>query len=162
MRGSGKTTVAKQLSQKLNKEYIEMDELIAQKLSMSIPEIVEKHGWEFFRDIESEVTKEVGLLNNKIVSTGGGVILRPQNIAALKKNGKLFWLKARVDTLLQRIGVDPNRPALTHKQSQKEEMEEILKQRHSLYQKAADAIIETEGKTIENIYEEILNTNISE
>lgn len=156
MRGSGKTTVARLLSQKLKKEYIEMDEMVVQKLGMSIPKIVEKHGWNYFRDVESEITKEVSQKDNKIISTGGGVILRSQNVEALKKNSKLFWLKADVDTLLQRIEDDPNRPALTNKQSQKEEIEEILKQRESLYHKAADFIIETEGKTVEEVIENII------
>lgn len=144
MRGSGKTTVAKLLSQKLNKQYVELDELIAKRVGLTIPKIVEKYGWDFFRNKESEIVKEVSSNNSKIISTGGGIVIRPQNIDALKKNGIFVLLDASLETLIKRVGKNPNRPVLTNKKTLRKEAEEILKQRDQLYRKAADEIIDTD------------------
>jgi shikimate dehydrogenase len=159
MRGSGKTAVGKILAQKLGRELVEMDELISQKAGLSIPEIAEKHGWEKFRDLEEELTEEVAGRDNIINATGGGVVVREQNISRLKQNGILVWLTASVDTLVQRIGKDESRPLLKGK-SQREDMEITLAERTPLYQKAADITIDTEGKTPEAIAELVAKTRI--
>lgn len=156
MRGSGKTTIGKLLSHKLNREYLELDEIIVEKMGMTIPEIVKKHGWDYFRDQESAIAGEVSLYNDKILSTGGGVVTRYKNIESLKKNGILIMLNASVDVLLDRIGDDQNRPALTNKKTRREEMEELLKQRRKLYEDAADEIIGTDKLSPEEVVNQIL------
>lgn len=161
MRGSGKTTVAKILATKLQKKYVETDELIVQRMGMSIPEIVARHDWDYFRDIESQIIHEVSNEDNCIISTGGGVVERLENIKALKKKGKLFWLQVSVDALLTRIGDDPNRPSITGKTSRREDMEVTLKNRQHLYEDASDVIINTEQKQPDEIAEEII-TNIED
>ncbi len=160
MRGSGKTTVGKMLSQHLKKEFIAMDKLVAEKAGMEITLIVKKHGWEYFRDLEAKVTKEVSQKENIIIATGGGVVVRPENVQALKKHGKIFWLTVGVDTLLKRIGNDANRPSLTGK-SPKEDMEETQKQRQKLYEQAADVIVDTENVAPKEVMEEII-TNLED
>lgn len=150
MRGSGKTAVGKILARKLGRELVEMDELIAQKAGFSIAEIVEKYGWEKFRDIEEGVTDEVAGRDNIVNASGGGVITREQNIAKLKKNGVAVWLKAGVNTLLERIGEDSTRPLLVGK-TQREDIEITLRERKALYQKAADLVVDTENKTAEEV-----------
>ncbi|MBA7613479.1 Shikimate dehydrogenase (NADP(+)) [subsurface metagenome] len=159
MRGSGKTTVGKILAQKTGRELIEMDELIARRAGLTIPHIVEKYGWERFRDIEEELTIEVARRDNIINATGGGVVTSEQNIIKLKKNGIVAWLTAGVDTLSKRIGEDNNRPLLKGK-TQREDMEITLAERQPLYQQAADIIVDTEDKTPEAIAETIANTKI--
>jgi shikimate dehydrogenase len=159
MRGSGKTAVGKVLAQRLGRELIEMDELITEKVGMSIPEIVKEHGWEGFRDLEEELTAEVTKRDNIVNATGGGVVIRESNIVKLKQNGVVVWLTASVDTLLERIGDDDQRPLLTGK-SRREDMEITLAERTPLYQKAADITIDTENKTPEAIAELIANTRI--
>jgi 3-phosphoshikimate 1-carboxyvinyltransferase len=156
MRGSGKTTVAKLLSRELNREYLELDEILVEKTGMSIPAMLEKHGWDYFRDQESAITEEVSLLENKIISTGGGVVTRSKNIKALKKNGVLILLNASVDVLLDRIGDDSDRPSLTKKKTIKEEIKEILKQRRILYEEAANQIINTDKFSPDEIVNQIL------
>ncbi len=148
MRGSGKTTVGRILARKLDRELVEIDELIAQKAGLTIAEIVEKYGWEKFRDIEEEVTSEVAGRDNIINASGGGVVTREKNIAQLKKNGIMVWLKAGVNTLLERIGDDSERPLLVGK-TQRGDMEMTLAERKALYQQAADSIVDTENKTPE-------------
>ncbi len=155
MRGSGKTAVGKLLAEKLGKQFIEMDELIVQKMGMSIPEIVSKHGWDKFREVEAEVCREVAQLDDAVNATGGGVVTRQENIRELRKKGKLVWLDVSLDTLLRRIGDDPNRPSLTGK-SQREDMETTLKERRPIYERAADYIIDTEDKTPKEITEVIV------
>ncbi len=156
MRGSGKTTVAKLLAKKLHKDYLELDDILVAKTGMTIPEIVEKHGWDYFRDKESEIAQEVSSYRDKIISTGGGTVTRPQNIKALKKNGIIILLRASVKTLSDRIGDDPNRPSLTNKETKREEMEELLKQRKKLYEEAADEIIDTDKLKPEEVVSQIL------
>lgn len=160
MRGSGKTTVGKLLAQHLKKDFIAVDELVAKKAGMTIAQIVEEYGWEYFRDLESKVTKEISQKDNVIIAAGGGVVVRPKNVKALKEHGKLFWLTVNIDTLLKRIGNDANRPSLTGK-SPKEDMEEIQKQRQKLYEQAADVIIDTENVTPREVMEEII-TNLED
>lgn len=152
MRGSGKTTIGKLLAKRLGKQFIEMDELIVQKVGHSIPEIVNRYGWEKFRDVEREITREVAGWDNVVNATGGGVVTREENIRQLKKKGKLVWLKANTDTLLRRVGNDQSRPSLTGK-SQREDMEAVLADRSPIYEQVADFIIDTEDKMPEEVAE---------
>jgi shikimate kinase len=142
MRGSGKTMVGKILARKLGRELVEMDEMITRRAGLTIPEIVERYGWGKFRDIEEEVTEQVAKLGNIINASGGGVVTIEKNIQRLRKSGVLVWLKASVDTLFERIGEDSERPPL---------------ERISLYQKAADFVVDTENKTPEEVAEAIIN-----
>lgn len=156
MRGSGKSTIGKILAKKLNRLFLETDELIIKKHKMAIPRIVKNFGWEKFRDFEASIVAEIAVSNNNVVASGGGVVTREQNIRKLKKNGILIWLTANLVTLLKRIGADPNRPTLTSAKTKKEEMRLILVQRRKLYRKAADYIVATEGKTPHQVAKEIL------
>lgn len=155
MRGSGKTTIGKLLAKRLGKQFIEMDELIVQRLGQSIPDIVQRYGWQKFRDTEEEITREVAGLDNAVNATGGGVVTREENIRELKKKGKLVWLKADTDTLLRRIGNGQSRPSLTGK-SQREDMEAVLAERSPTYQRVADFIVDTEDKQPKEIVDAIV------
>jgi shikimate dehydrogenase len=157
MRGSGKTTVGRILARKLDRELVEMDELIAQKVGLSIAGIVEKYGWGKFRDIEEKITDEVAARDNIINASGGGVVTREQNIMKLKENGITVWLKASVDTLLARIGEDSERPLLVGKTRQ-EDVKITLNERMPLCQKAADLAIDTENKTAEEVAGDLIQS----
>ncbi len=145
MRGSGKSTVASLLSKKINRESIELDDMIIKKVGLSIPMIVAKFGWDYFRDQETAMVDIVSSSSNKILSTGGGVILRIENIEALKKNGLLILLTASVETLVARTARKSWQPALTANRNRKKEIMEVLNQRKQLYHEAADKIINTDG-----------------
>lgn len=146
MRGSGKTTVGKILAHKLGRELVEMDELITRKAGLTIPEMVASYGWAKFRDIEEEITDEVAERDNIVNASGGGVVTREKNITKLKKIGVLVWLTASVDTLVNRIVQDAERPLLVGR-TQREDTEITLAERMPLYQKAADLVVDTENQT---------------
>ncbi len=156
MRGSGKTTIARQLSKKLKMECLDLDDIMAGRLALSTPEIVQKHGWEYFRDQESAIATEVATTNNTLVSTGGGVILKPQNVAALKKNGIIIFLRASVDVMVRRLGNTSDRPPLTNARSLKAEVTQVLKERQSLYEAAADMIIDTDTLKPQQVTRQII------
>jgi len=141
-RGAGKSKLAKVLSKKIKLPVISLDKEIEKKAKMKIKKIVEKYGWDKFRDIETEVTKESSVLNNHIIDTGGGVIVKEKNIKNLKKGGKVFWLKAEPEVLEKRIKKDDPRPSLTGSKSYIEEVREVLKEREPKYEKASDYIID--------------------
>jgi shikimate kinase len=156
MRGSGKTTVGGILARKLGRELVEMDDLIVRKAGMSIPEIVARHSWTRFRDIEEELTPAVSRRNSVIISAGGGVVTRDNNIRELKRNGVLVWLNASADSLLGHIGQDPGRPPFVNGRSPRDDMALTLAERESLYQQAADFTVDTEQKTPEAVADEII------
>ena len=144
-RGTGKSTVARLLARALKREVISLDEAIIRAAGLSIPEIVERFGWDHFRDLESRAVREVTKRDNLIIDCGGGVILRDENTRALKQNGFLILLLADRDTIVKRIQSGTDRPSLTGKKSFVAEVEEVLKGRMPQYQAAADFQVDTGG-----------------
>lgn len=144
-RGTGKSAVAEILSNTLQMKSIGMDAEIVKRAGISIPEIVQKYGWPRFRDMESELAREIGLMDNIIVDTGGGIIERPENIEALRRNGLTFWLKASVEMIVKRIETGTERPALTEGKSFIEEVREVLEKRLPKYSGAASYDIDTDN-----------------
>lgn len=99
MPGCGKTTLGKKLAELTGKTFIDMDEVIVKKAGMTIPEIFAKYGENHFRDIESEVAGELGKEKSQVIATGGGVILRPENMKSLGQNGRIFFIQRPLETL---------------------------------------------------------------
>ena len=143
-RGTGKSTVGKLVGQRLSYEVVSTDVEIVKREGAPIPEIVQRYGWEPFRDRESEVCRDLGAKDRLVIDTGGGAILREENVRALKANGLLVWLTAEVKTIARRIGGDDQRPSLTGIKSFVDEIEEVLQQRLPKYQAAADQVIRTD------------------
>ncbi|HLO26487.1 MAG TPA: shikimate kinase [Geobacteraceae bacterium] len=154
-RGTGKSVVGGLLAARLGMQYVGMDAAIVTRAGMSIPEIVEKYGWPRFRDIESELARELGGRDGLIIDTGGGVIERPENIAALQCNALLVWLKASVGTIVSRIQGDTERPSLTTGKTFTEEVAEVLERRTPRYRSAAHCEIDTDDLTPEQIVDVI-------
>jgi shikimate kinase len=155
-RGTGKSTVGKLLARRLGRDLLSTDTEVVKRAKLSIPELVERHGWDYFRDMESTVCRDLAGRDQVIIDTGGGAILRPENVDVLRKNGQLYWLTAGVETISRRIGHDTQRPSLTGGKSFLEEIREVLAQRTPTYQAAADCTIETEGLTVSQVAESIL------
>ena len=100
MPSCGKTTVGKKLAQYLNKKFIDIDEEIIKRINMDIKSYFKKYGEESFREIESQVIEEISKENSIVIATGGGSILKENNVRYLKQNGKLFFLDRDVENLL--------------------------------------------------------------
>jgi shikimate kinase len=154
-RGTGKSTVATLLAARLGMEVVGLDAEIVRQAGRPIPQIVAQHGWPHFRALDSEVTMRVAARDGLIIDAGGGVILRPENVGHLKRNGRLFWLRASVPVIVARIGSGTQRPALTAGQTFTEEVEDVLRERTPLYEAAADDRIDTDARSPEEVAEEV-------
>ena len=155
-RGTGKSTVGKLVAARLDRVLVSTDGEIVKLVGQSIPEIVEQHGWEYFRDLETKICQDLAGQDGVVIDTGGGAILRSHNVERLKRTGKLFWLTAPVQTIAKRIGADTQRPSLTGNKSFIDEIQDVLRERTPKYQAAADYIIETDGKSTTQVADEIL------
>ncbi|MCP4605178.1 MAG: shikimate kinase [Proteobacteria bacterium] len=154
-RGTGKSEVARLLNQKLGMSVVCLDDEIVRKAKLNIPKIIESHGWPWFRDLESEITKSVSNRDNLVIDTGGGVVLREQNVIHLRSNGHLIWLKASVEVIVNRIRQSTDRPSLTEGKTFVEEVEEVLKDRLPKYQAAAHDEIDTDNLNINEVADRI-------
>lgn len=155
MPSAGKTTIGKMLEQRMNKEFIDLDDVIIEKAGMSIPEIFEKSGEAGFRAIETEVSIELAKCNNKIIATGGGTVKHKVNMDYLRQNGITIFIDRDVNKL---ISSDPNRPL----SSSREALQQLHNERRPLYQEYAAYIavnnsdIEATVNEIEQAYRSIL------
>lgn len=156
MRGGGKSTVAKLLAKKTGMKFADLDRMVEKAAGMPIPEIVEKYGWSYFRDRESEIVRKASQGRGQVISTGGGAINRPENIAALKQRGILVFLSASAEVLARRIEGDVNRPRLTEAATTLAEVEAVLEERKKLYEAVADEMIDATDLTPEEEVEQIL------
>lgn len=154
--GTGKTTVSELLSQNEKMEMIEMDQYIAKQEQMSIPQIFEQKGEEYFRNLETKLLIDLQETKNLIISCGGGVPLRECNVVEMKKNGKVVLLTATPETIYERVKNDENRPVLKGRKNA-EGIKQLLEERREKYEKAADITVSTDHKTVQEICEEIMN-----
>ena len=133
MPGCGKTTVGKLLARKLGRTYLDSDECITQKTGMTPAQIILEQGEPAFRDIESAVIAEIAQSNCAVIATGGGAVLRPENVDALRMNGKLFFLDRPLEQLLP----TEDRPL----SSTKEAITKRYHERYQIYLSTADRVI---------------------
>ena len=125
MMGSGKSTIGKILARKLNYRFFDTDVLIENVADKPIPEIFAHEGEEYFRDLETQVLKELSAYRSSAIATGGGIIQKPINWSYLRQ-GLIVWLDVDVDILKKRISGDENRPLADN-------LEPLLEKRYSLY-----------------------------
>lgn len=153
--GAGKSTIAGMMHEAFSMEVIEMDQVITDQQGMSIPEIFEKYGEEYFRDLETNLLIDMQARQNVIISCGGGVALRERNVKEMKRNGKVVFLTASPETILERVKNDDDRPLLNgHKNV--EYISRMMETRRPKYEAAADFIISTDGKSSYDICREIV------
>ena len=154
--GSGKSTVASCLAENYGMEIVEMDQVIVEREGMSIPDIFVNKGEIYFRDVESQLLREMQTKQDRVISCGGGVVLREQNVKEMKQCGKVVLLNAKPETILERVKDDENRPLLQGKKDVSF-ISDMMEQRRPKYEKAADFVIETDGKDAEEICKEIFD-----
>ena len=155
-RGTGKSSVAERVAAGLGYGVASLDREIVARAGMSVPEIVSAQGWPGFRDIEERICREACARERVVIDCGGGVVERPANATALRAAGVVFWLKARVDTIVARIQGDTERPSLTGRGSFTDEVAEVLARRAPLYRAAAHHEVDTDSRTPAEIAGEIL------
>lgn len=153
--GSGKTSVGEQLSQLLEMDYLDTDKIIIERSSKTINEIFKVHGEDHFRRLEMETIKDLENYENTIIACGGGVVLNSDNVNSLKQNGTIVWLKASPEEIYRRISNDKTRPLLEDGFTV-DYLDEILKSRLSLYESSKDMEIDTDGRSIEEVCNEII------
>ena len=152
MPGSGKTTVSRILSKNLNLDVVDTDELIVRKYG-AICDIFEQLGEQAFRNFETEIVKEVASCD-KIISVGGGCVMREENIAAFRAaNAKIIYLRAGLQTLAGRLSGDDNRPLL--KGNAEEKLKKLLDERAEIYEFTADFTVDTDGVSPEDVAKKI-------
>jgi shikimate kinase len=152
--GTGKTEVGRELSRVLGWRLIDVDDEIVKTQNMSINEIFNGLGETAFRDMETEMIRKVSQNRNAIISTGGGAVLRQENMDVLRENGVIICLSASPETILERTSSNSERPLLKVKDPLRK-ITELLGFRKPFYEKA-DVTIETDQRTPLNIAEEIL------
>lgn len=153
--GTGKSTVSEYLSSRFAMRIVEMDQVIAKREKMSIPEIFAAHGEEYFRDLETGLLVEMQSRKNTVISCGGGAALREKNVVQMKKNGKVVLLTASPETVYERVKDCDGRPLLDGRKNI-EGILELMDQRRDRYEAAADIVVNTDNKTVTQVCEELV------
>jgi len=158
-RCSGKTSVGKIVAKRTGMGFYDTDDMIVKKTGRSIEEIVEREGWDRFREIERDVVREASELENAVIATGGGVVIDEENVKNLKENGYIVWLEGDTDILMDRMEKDREagsaRPSLTGIDPAAE-TRNVLEMRTPLYRKAADFVINTDKLLPDKVAEKIM------
>jgi shikimate kinase len=146
-RGTGKSTIGHKLADRLWQKCVDTDDLVVAKAGKSIAQIFAEHGEPYFRDLETQVVKEVAAIQDHVIALGGGAPMREENRTAIKSAGhRVIYLKCDPEELFKRINADPtsadNRPALTNLFGSVEEISKVLAEREPIYRQMADAELE--------------------
>lgn len=153
--GTGKTAVGKELARILDMKFIDVDTEIEASEQTTINEIFAQFGEPGFREIETAMIKKIAAGKNLIISTGGGAVLKQENMDTLRSNGVIICLTASPGTILNRTGTSNDRPLLKV-ENPLDKIEQLLIYRRPFYEKA-DIMIDTEGKTPLQLAEEIID-----
>jgi shikimate kinase len=153
--GAGKSTIGRLLSHELNYTFIDTDKVIEDRSGANIPWIFDVEGEQGFRDRESAVIDELTQLNDCVLATGGGVVIRPENRSHLQSRGVVVYLQTSIEQQLERTAKDRNRPLL-QTDNPEAVLRKLLDQRGPLYQSCADIIIRTDKRHPRAVIQEIL------
>ena len=148
--GAGKSTIARNLAP----DFVDMDALLEERLEMPIARFFAEKGEVAFRQVEEEVLADL-LKTDKVISTGGGVVISPRNRALLKQNPENIYLKADFETLYQRISVDKDNQRPLFLNNSKEDLAAIFNERQIWYEEVASQIVDVSRLSPEEIIEEL-------
>lgn len=154
--GSGKTTIGRALAKRLNKRFVDADHEIEARTGASIPWIFEIEGEASFRQREADVIRDLTAQDGIVLATGGGAVLNEESRKLLKERGTVVYLRASVNSILQRTSHDRNRPLL-QTDDPRARIEELSLQRAPLYQEVAHIIIETGRPNVQSVVQSILS-----
>lgn len=153
--GAGKSTIAAELTKELGMQRIEMDQMIVEQQSMPISEIFDKFGEEYFRNIETDLVRELTDKKQMVVSCGGGIVLRDENAKLMKESGAIVLLTATPETIYERVKNSTERPILNGNMNV-EYISSLMDQRKDRYFAVADYVVTTDGKSAKEICAEII------
>lgn len=154
--GAGKTTVSRELSRMTGKKELDMDAYIVEREGMSIADMFEKYGEEYFRKKETESLIEIMKMEGLIVSCGGGVVVKDENVEIMKNEGVIVLLTATPETTLARVKDSKDRPILNGNMNI-EFITNLMNKRKDRYLSVADVIVATDNKMISDICKEIMD-----
>ena len=153
---AGKTTVSRELSKMTGRREIDMDAYIVDREGMAIKDIFDKYGEEYFRKKETESLLEIMDMDELIVSCGGGVVVKDENVEHMKNRGVIVLLTATPQTILERVKNSTDRPILNGNMNI-EFITELMNKRKDRYLSVADVIVETDDKSVFDICTEIMD-----
>jgi shikimate kinase len=157
-RSAGKTAVGRELAGRLKLQFYDTDDLIGRRTGKSIREMVAENGWDEFRKEERLVIKGLTFVSGAVIALGGGAVMDPVNLGMLKENGLFIWLNADAATIIERMAKDgateQQRPPLSDGDALSETAA-LLKEREPVYRFLADYTVDTTGRTVEAVVDEI-------
>jgi shikimate kinase len=164
-RATGKTSVGARLAEALHCPFVDLDQVLVREAGRSVADIVAQNGWSEFRRLEKELVARYRDSRGQVLATGGGVVLDPDNVAALRKNGILIWLTAEPAAIQARLAQDQprdaNRPSLTGADTV-QEVTAVLAERAPLYQAAAQMSVDTTHRSVSQVVKLVLEALNSE
>jgi shikimate kinase len=153
--GSGKTSVGRRLACVLKRDFFDSDFEIVARTGVSIGHIFDVEGEEGFRQRETSMLSELCDISNIVIATGGGIVIKSENRALLKNNSFVVYLASSVEQLVMRTARSKSRPLLEKSTNREQTIRDILEAREPLYQEVADVVIDTTGKKLYAIINEI-------
>jgi shikimate kinase len=146
--GSGKTSVGRRLACVLKRDFFDSDFEIVARTGVSIEHIFDVESEEGFRKRETAVLKDLCDISNIVIATGGGIVIKPENRELLKRNSFVVYLASSVEQLIIRTAKSKSRPLLEKSTNREKTIRELIQQREPLYQEVADVVIDTTGKKL--------------
>ena len=153
--GVGKSAVSRYLDVECHMHRVEMDQEIERREGRTISQIFAQEGEEYFRERETELLRELSKKQDIVVSCGGGVPKREENIRLMKESGTVVWLEAEPETILERVSRNNNRPLLEGKKNI-EAIRDMMQERRPFYKGAADICVKADGRSVASVAKEIL------
>lgn len=157
MSGVGKTQKGKYIARNMDWNFMDTDSLIVQQEGITIDHIFTKYGEDYFRNVESDLIKNISKLGNNVIAAGGGVILRKENMDNFRKNGFIVYLKGDILTIVDNLNRSRTvRPLLKGNDNLYKKVSDLYQSRESLYSSYSHITIDIEAKTPNDIYNEVI------
>lgn len=160
--GAGKSTIGRHLARELKLDFYDTDQEIEARTGADIAWIYDVEGEEGFRRREANVIDELTQKNHIVLATGGGAILTPDNRNRLAARGAVVYLKTSVEQQVARTARDKRRPSLQDNDIPEETLQQMFEEREPLYQEIADIIVETDGRTVRSVANDVVQMLESE
>tara|TARA_B100001079_G_scaffold269922_2_gene283148 strand:+ start:181 stop:702 length:522 start_codon:yes stop_codon:yes gene_type:complete len=153
--GSGKTSVGRRLACVLKRDFFDSDFEVISRTGVAIDHIFDVEGEEGFRKRETKVLKDLCDIKNIVIATGGGIVIRPENRKMLKDNSFVVYLSSTIEQLVKRTAKSKLRPLLEQSTNREKTIRDLVEKREPLYQEVADVVVDTTGKKLYAIINEI-------